>query len=415
MPRLGSGMPVSRNLAYLLAIRAIRSSAQALVTISLPLSLAAARRSPVTVGGVLSAGSIGAVVLVLLVGSTADHFGRRRVLVALALLASIGSIAFALTTDIWILAVMAALSAIGRGGGAGSGGAWGPFYPAEQPLVAASVPHEARNRAFAMLSAAGVAGSAVGSLLAGLPTLLVLLFGIGRAEAFRPIFLLAAGASAVVAWLASLVDEPRSSAPRPPLLSLPVSARQLIGRLWITNALNGFVIGALGPFLTYWFSIRYGVGPATLGILYTLVNLATVISFATAPALAARLGSVRAVTITRLVGSGCFAVMAVASAFPLAALAYGARTMLNAVSMTLRQSFVMGVSEDNSRSAVAAFGNLPAQLTGAVTPVLGAYLVESVSVELPIWLATLAMAFNAVMYGVLFRRFLPPEERGPTR
>jgi MFS family permease len=376
-----------------------------------PLYLAAAGHGPLAVGAVLSAGSFGSVALVLLVGTTAEHFGRRRLLIALAVLGAAGALGFALTTDPLVLGIMAAGSAIGRGGGAGSGGAWGPFYPAEQPLVAESVADADRNAAFAVLSMAGVLGSAAGSLLAGLPTLLVSLFAVGDAAAFRPAFLLAAAASVAVAWLVRRVEERRPAAPPPALLALPRSARALIGRLWITNALNGLVIGALGPFLTYWFSIRYGVGPATLGLLYTAVNLATGLAFAGAPALATRLGSVRAVTVTRLVGSVCFAAMALAPVFPLAAAAYAARTMLNAVSQTLRQSFVMGVSERRSRSAVAAFGNLPGQLTGTLTPALGAWLVQAVSVELPIWLATGAMAVNAVMYGVLFRRFVPPEER----
>lgn len=407
-----SPVPLSGDLAYLLAARAIRSLAQALLTISVPLYLDAAGHGPLTVGAVLSAGSVGSVVLVLLVGGTADHFGRRRLLVALAVLAAAGATGFAVTTDPWILGLLAAASAVGRGGGAGSGGAWGPFYPAEQPLVAASVADRDRNAAFALLSIAGVGGSAVGSLLAGVPTLLVTLFALERAAAFRPMFLLAAAASAAVAWLAHEVQEARAAAPRPPLLTVPASARALIGRLWLTNALNGFIIGALGPFLTYWFSIRYGVGPATLGALYTVVNVATGLAFTVAPALATRLGSVRAVTVTRLAGSACFAAMALAPTFPVAAVAYAARTVLNAVSQTLRQSFVMGVSDASSRSAVAAFGNLPAQFTGTLTPTLGAWLVQAVSVELPIWLATVAMAVNAVLYGLLFRRFVPPEERG---
>jgi MFS family permease len=407
------GMPprIAGNLRCLLGARVVRSAAQAVLTISAPLYLASAGHDALTVGAVLSAGSIGSVVLVLLVGSTADHFGRRRMLVGLGALGCVGAIGFALTTSPWVLAPMAALGTIGRGGGAGSGGSWGPFYPAEQPLVAASVDPGQRNSAFAMLSAAGVGGSAIGSLLAALPTVLTATAGIDRTSSFRPMFVIAAAASAAVVWLAAQIQETRTSEPRAPLLVLPASARAIIGRLWVTNALNGFVMGALGPFLTYWFSIRYGVGPATLGLLYTLVNLTSVVAFAGAPSLAARVGSVRAVTLTRLLGAAFFAVMAVSPGFPLAAIAYALRSTLNAVSMTLRQSFVMGVSDDASRSAVAAFGNLPAQVTGTVTPTLGAYLVQAVSVELPIWLATAAMAINAIMYGALFRRFVPPEER----
>ena len=411
MPALGFRLRLSHDLKLLLAARVIRSAAQALLTISVPLYLVAAGHGPLTVGGVLSAGSMGSIVLVVLVGVTAHRLGSRVVLIALAILGCVGSAAFALTTDAMALALMAALATIGRGGGAGSGGAWGPFFPAEQPLIAACVSDRDRNAAFALLSMAGVAGSAAGSLLAGLPTLLTTAFDMGFVDAFRPAFLVAALAGAAVIGLVAQVREVGFSGPPARLLTIPSSARQLIGRLWLTNSLNGFIIGALGPFMTYWFSIRYGVGPATLGVLYTAVNLATIVAFLGAPVLATRLGSVRAVMGTRLAGSVCFAAMALAPGFALAAVAYAARAMLNAVSATLRQSFVMGVSEERSRPAVAAFGNLPAQLTGTVTPTLGAYLVHAVSVELPIWLATIAMAANAILYGALFRRFTPPEER----
>ncbi len=399
----------SPDLAWLLAARGVRSFSQAVLSIITPLYLAAAGYPALTIGAILSGGSLGSLALVLTVGVVADRWGRRPVLVGLAILAAAGVAGFALLHDWRALALMAAMSAIGRGGGAGSGGGWGPFYPAEQPLVAASVDNHDRNRAFATLSLVGVLASALGSLVAGVQPLVRDTLGWDAARSFHPFFWLASAASVLIAWLVTHVRG--TYVPGATSTRSSVSARALIGRLWVTNSLNGFIIGVMGPFMTYWFAIRYGVGAGMVGSLYAIVNLATAAGFVVAPAIARRLGSVRAVFTARLMASVCFAAMAVAPIFLLAALAYAARTVLNAISMTLRQSFVMGVSDERSRSAVAAFGNLPAQLTGTATPTLGAYLVAHVSVELPVWLATSAMALNAVLYWVMFRGMAPPEER----
>jgi MFS family permease len=397
------------NMSWLLASRALRSFTQAILTVTVPLYVAAAGYTALQVGYLLSIASVGSMATVLSIGFAADRYGRRPVLLGLAVLSAAGAAAFAATTAFWPLAVMAAVSAVGRGGGAGSGGNWGPFYPAEQPLIAASCADRDRNAAFAGLSFAGGLAGAAGSLAAVLPDLLRTRAHWSPVDSYRPLFWLCAAGGVGLALLILPIREARGPQPSGRARLTPATLA-LIGRLWLTNGLNGFAFGVLGPFLTYWFAVRYGVGAAAIGSLYTLVNLLTAFPFLGAAWVARRVGAVRSIVAARAGTVAFLVAMGLAPTYPLAALAYAVRMMINSVGMPIRQSFVMGVAEEPRRSTVAALGNLPAQLTSTVSPALASYLVEDVSVEAPIWFAAAALALNALAFAGLFGRLRPPEE-----
>jgi MFS family permease len=396
------------NLPWLFATRAARSFSQALLVIVVPLYVAAAGYSTLQVGYLLSIALAGSTGLTVLVGILSDRYGRKPVLMTIAGLASIGAATYALTTQFWVLALMAALASI-RGGGAGSGGGFGPFYPAEQALVAGSGKDKDRNAIFSSLSLVGVLAGAIGSAVAFLPGILREHFHSSTVDSYHPIFWIAAIVSLGIIALTLPIQEKHYRAARPEV-GTKLSTRKLIGRLWLTNSINGLAIGVLGPFLTYWLALRYGVASNEIATLYTAANLFAATSFILAPRVARRLGTVRAIVFSRL-GTIVFMVgIALAPTFLLVSVAYTGRIIINSLGMPLRQSFVMGVAEEHSRSRVAALGSLPSQATGMVAPAVASHLILSVSEVAPIWLATVALAINAGLFELFFKNVKPPEE-----
>jgi MFS family permease len=181
------------NVPWLLATRAARSFSQALLVIVVPLYVAAAGYSTLQVGYLLSIALAGSTGMTILVGVLSDRYGRKALLMIIAGLA-IGTAVYALTTQFWVLALMAALASI-RGGGAGSGGGFGPFYPAEQALVAGSSTDRDRNTVFSSLSLVGVLAGAAGSAVAVLPGILRQHFQASTIASYHPVFWIAASAS----------------------------------------------------------------------------------------------------------------------------------------------------------------------------------------------------------------------------
>jgi len=391
------------------------------LTVVFPLYLAQRHDSSTTVGIVLTVGSLIGAGMVAAVGLLGDRFGRRPLLIGVGILGALGALALAGATGIVVVTVASGFGGIGRGGGAGSGGSFGPFFPAEQPLLAASVPPSRRTRAFGRMGFIGVLAAAAGSLVAGVPTLLHHA-GLSWDDAYRLVFLIGAVLSVIVVAVSWPLREHRAQqrpeAPADPSAatsgnrSSPVglSTKQLVGRLGLTNALNGFGFGFLGPLLTYWFYVRFGTGPAEVGVLYAVVNLASAVPYLGAHRLTARLGAVRTVVVTRAASVVMLLAMAFMPTFILAGLFLNLRTIVNSLGLPARQSYAMGAADERRRGTVAALGTLPSMLTSSVSPAVGGVLL-GVFVDVPIVGASFFMAANVAAYYLAFRHSPLPGER----
>jgi len=412
-PSLAIAIERKREYLLLLVSRAARSFGMAIISIVLPLIVAHRGYGAGAAGLIFTAASAGAAVLLFLAGFIGDRVGRRPVLVALATLAAITTVGFGLASSYTLLVAFAFLGALARGGGAGSGGAWGPFAPVEQPLIAEIVPRTARAAALGQLSFIGVLAGAVGSLAAALPDLLHGLMSLTTGELMTMIL---AGAMQLAAGI--LVLWVREAPPAPPHPErghhLSQQATGAIWRLSLTNSLNGFGVGFLGPFLTYWLEVRYHAGAAALAGLYTIANLVTAFPYLGAAQLARRLGSVRAILWTRLIGALFTACLPLSPTFALAGAVYVLRMMFQTVANPIRQSFVLDLVPPEERGRLNAASSVPSQVTTAVSPTVGGYLMQTLNlVGLPLELAALFQAANAVLFYGFFRGARDPAR--PTR
>ncbi len=404
---------MAQNLRWLYMGRALRSFVTAFLTVIFPLYLAQSGYGASRIGLALALSGLMTLLLVAAVGPIGDRFGRRRVIIGLSVLAVAGGAAMASSASFLVVVLASGLGGVGRGGGAGSGGSWGPLFPAEQPLMAAAVRPEERTGAFGILSFIGVMAGAAGSLVAAVPAILVQ-GGMGWLPAYRVLFwvgaILAVGMVLVALGLREARPSAVETAAEPPQA---LSFRQLLGRLAVTNGLNGLGFGFLGPMLTYWFYRRYGVGPAEIGLLYTVINLASAVPYLGSSRLTAYLGSaVRTITLTRAAGLVAMATMIFMPSFWWAGAAYTVRMMLNSLGMPARQSYVMGVAAERYRSRIAAYSSLPSQAGAIISPAIGGALMDSV-IDIPIFGSVFFMGLNVITYYLAFRNVRPAGETGP--
>jgi MFS family permease len=420
---------LNRNLICLFAGRGLRSASQAYLVIVVPLYLATLGYDAMHIGVMFAIVAMASAVMAALTGIMSDRFGRKALLIVISLMTAAGGAVFAFSTSFFVLTVAAAIGTIGRGGGAGSAGAFGPYYPAEQPLIAEQVSDLERTTVFGALSFIAVLGGAVGSLLAWTPRLMQQGFGLPIVEGYRALFILTAviGLAMVAVVMpvresqgpgahqpglrGALGTSPRGTAhPGALVLGLSRASWRLVSRFMVTAATNGLAIGMLGPLLVYWFYRRFGVDAAEIGELYAVLNLVAAAPYLLAGRMAARFGSVRAVVVCRAIASVLLGVMVVMPSFWLAGLLYGARMIFNTLSIPVRQSFLMGVIPPAERSAAAGMASFPAQVGSSISPYVAGYLMQQVSLELPLEAAALLQALNATLYYFFFRSVRPPEE-----
>ena len=413
-------------MTFLLIARACMSATRSLAGIVVPIYLAVIGFQGVTLGILFTMIALTSALFTALIGLLSDRFGRKLFLVVMPLLAAGASFIFAFSHTVAILFVCATLGSFGRGAGAGAG-MIGPYQPAEQAFLADAVPARHRNSLFGRIAFA----SSLGALIGGSPliALAVVLAAQQTMAAYRLEFLFASCLALMAGLLALPVHEGRRKRPVPETFSqqqdaspthethnktnvrLSASSWSLLIRLWITNSVNGLAVGFFGPFITYWFYRRYGVGPVEIGLLYTIINLAAMFVNLRAARIAARLGLIRAIVISRAFQAALIIPMVLAPTFWMAGVLYLLRMMVQRLGLPLRQSYVMGVVPPEERGRIGGLSNLPSQVTSALSPTLAGFLFDHVALVLPFDIGALLQGINTVLFFLFFRKVLPPEEQ----
>jgi MFS family permease len=403
-PALGTG-----ERRVLLAAAFLRALATGMAGVLLGIYLAEVGLTPKAVGLVTGAGLAGATTGALAVTLRGEGWDRRRALLILGLLATAGGALLAVASHPVALAAAAFLGMVN-----GMGRDRGPASVLDQALIPATTIHAGRTAAFAWYTALQDVGHAVGSLAAGLPALLTALLPLAKEiSSFRlsiGLYALLIGASALL--YLRLPPTRREGASLKPERISPKS-RRVLTRLSLLFALDGlgggFLVTAL---LSYFFFERFGVGAATVGLLFFSGRVANVLSHFGAAWLARRIGLVNTMVWTHLPSSLLLVALAFTPSFWMAAALYVLRESLVEMDVPTRQSYVMAVVRPEERTAASGVTNLVRLASWALGPPLAGWMMGGLSLGAPLVAgAGLKVTYDLLLFAS-FRRLRPPEEGG---
>jgi len=341
------------------------------------------------VGLLLTLTLVGDTVVSLALTTRADRVGRRRILIAGALLMSLAGFVFALTTNFVVLLLTGILGVISP-----SGNEVGPFLPIEQAALSQIVPPAGRTAAFAWYTLAGALATAIGSLTGG-----------ALSEAFhsyRVVVLL----YAVVGVLLALSFTQLSLRAEAPIVThrslLGISAsRGIVLKLASLFALDAFAGGfVVQSFAAYWFYLRYGVHPATLGAIFFGANVLAGISALLAARLAARFGLVRTMVFTHLPSNVLLILIPLMPSLSLAVAVLFLRFSISQMDVPTRQSYLMAVVAPEERSAAAGVTGVARTTGAAIAPIFaGLLFAQPGLISVPFFIAgALKIVYDLLLY-----------------
>jgi MFS family permease len=394
-------LTADRSLRFLSLGRMLRSFNQAYLGVVTPLYLLSRGASAAEVGVLVTVWTSGSALLGLAAGFAGDRFGRKPVLAAFSVLSALAALAFFFGMPLWVLGIAGALGTIGRGGGPAAGGAFGPFYSAEQALVAEHVDTQLRTRVFAAFSMIGAIGGAFGFLLTFLHDV-------------HAVYLTASGISMLL--LLSIIPIHENAAQRAVAQharNAPLSPRTrgIVMRFMVTNATNGLAVGFLGPMLVLWFHLRYHAPAHEIGTIYMTIAFASVASYSmVGRAVEAIGGAVRTVVSLRTVSCALLAILSFMPTVWIAGAVFLLRVLVNSMTVPVRQSYVMGIVSPHERSRVASISNVPSQFASMAGPSIAGIMMHSIWIGAILEAAALLQLLNAALYWTFFRRVRPPEE-----
>jgi MFS family permease len=273
---------------------------------------------------------------------------------------------------------------------------------------------------FAWYTLTGSMATALGALFGGVISQALQHRSMTQVASYRSIVLVYACLGIVLACLftrlSSLVEvnnhsETGTASPIGNFMGLGKS-RNIVLKLSGLFALDSFGGGfVIQSFAAYWFYLRFGADPKTLGGIFFWANVFAGFSALLASRLANRIGLVRTMVVTHLPSNLLLIAVPLMPTLPLAVLVLLLRFSISQMDVPTRQSYTMAVVEARERSAAGGFTGVARTTGAAISPLLaGLLFARPALINLPFYIAgTLKVVYDLLLY-FSFRQLRPPEE-----
>jgi MFS family permease len=404
---------LDRDGRLLFVLRTLRMFGYGFLAVVLVLYLAALGLDALTIGLILTLTLVGDTVISLWLTTNADRLGRRRVLVAGSLLMVVAGLVFAATSWPPLLILAATIGVISP-----TGNEVGPFLAVEQAALSQTIGGARRTATFAWYNLVGYIATAVGALLAGAASQLLLDSGVPTVDAYRTIVIGYALIGLSMALGAGRLGQAIEAPPRDRSVD-GIRRRFGLGRsrgtvlrLSALFSIDAFAGGFIPlSLMAYWFHLRFGVEPAVLGMVFFASNLLAAVSALSAARIAARIGLVNTMVFTHLPSNLLLILIPLMPNLPLAVVVLLLRFSLSQMDVPTRQSYVMSVVDPDERSAAAGVTGIARTTGAALSPAISAVLVSNAALAaLPFYLAgALKIAYDLLLYRA-FRAVRPDDE-----
>jgi MFS family permease len=359
---------------------------------------------------------LGDTVISLYLTTRADRIGRRRMLIVGAILMAAAGLAFAFTHNFLLLILAGTIGVISP-----SGNEVGPFLSIEQAALSHVIPGRTRTEVFAWYTLAGSLATALGALCGGTLSHALQKTAMRPVVSYRVVVILYAALGILLTFLftrLSSAAEVNSTGEDPDFPGTLKSilginrSRHVVAKLASLFALDSFAGGfVVQSFAAYWFYLRFGVHPATLGVIFFWANIFAGISALQASRLASRFGLINTMVVTHLPSNILLILVPLMPNLSLAVLVLLVRFSISQMDVPTRQSYTMAVVSAEERSAAAGITGVARTTGAAISPLfVGLMFARPSLINAPFFIAG---ALKIIYDLLLYRGFVglrPPEE-----
>ena len=391
----------------LLITRMLRSFGYGYLAVVLAIYLEKIGLDTFQIGLILTGALAGSAAMNVFWSLKADAFGRRRTVALMGLLMAVGGVLFAVTDNVWLLALAAFSGTISA-----TASEVGPFLTVEQAILPQTAPDERRTWLFAVYDMLGNFAGAMGALFAGTVGWWASL-GFAGAAAYKPLFVL----YGIIGLLNTLVFLRLSA--KVELAKVEGGqkfvgihrSRGMVTRLSLLFSMDSFAGGlVVQSLVAYWFYLRWGMSPEVLGVVFFWVNVVSGLSFLGAAPLANRIGLLNTMVFTHLPSNLLLILVPLAPTVELAVAAFLLRMSVSQMDVPTRKSYTMAVVDPDERTATAGITNTVRTAAAAAAPVLSGFAFSVAALGIPFFVAgAVKIVYDGLIWAT-FKDVRPPEE-----
>ena len=406
---------VNRDGKVVIAAASTRSLGYGFMSVFLGIYLDLLEFTPLQAGLVFSAIMAGGALSNVVASWRGDAIGRRRMLIGMAALMSLGGFLFPVSEQ---TALLIAISLIAMT--TSSGGDRTAFLSIDMAILAQSGRASQRTALFSLYNLAGRLTKAIGSAAVGLPALAQWLFGVDAILSYKLMFFgyaTFALCCLAIYWKLSPNAEPPATrraadgdaAAEPEKMSR--ESRGIIVRLSLLFTLDslggGFMVNA---YLSYFFANRFEMDAGTIGVVFLIGSLLNTLSIILATPTAQRIGLIVTMAASQGIANSMLILMALTATPALAVMFFLIRELINDMDIPTREAYTMAIVPPGARTSAAGLTNLGRTLAQAIAPLFGGYVAAATALGAPILIGSaVKLGYNALLYA-MFRTVQTPDE-----
>jgi MFS family permease len=404
---------LKRDIPLLFITRLIRMFGYGFLSVVLVLYLSQRGLNEGEIGLLLTLTLVGDAAITLLITTSADRLGRRRMLILGAALMAIAGLVFTLTGNYILLVATAIIGVISP-----SGNEIGPFLSIEQASLSQLMPDEKRTQTFAWYNLEGSFATATGALVGGVLAQLLQNAGYTPVNSYQVVLmgytLIGVMLVGLFLLLSRAIEAPSSSE----MISIQRrfglhKSKKVVFKLSSLFALDAFAGGlVVQSMVAYWFNIKFGVQPAVLGGIFFAANILAGISALSAAWIAKRIGLINTMVYTHIPSNILLILVPFMPTLPLAVFALLLRFSISQMDVPTRQSYTMAVVSPDERSAAMGVTSIARSVGAMLSPAItGQLMAVTGLMGAPFVIAgSLKIVYDVLIWRG-FKAVKPPEEK----
>jgi len=402
---------ISIDGKLLLCARIVRTFAYGFLSVILAIYLKLIGFDDILIGIILSVTLINSIIFTLFASFYADRIGRRNTLLLYTIMMSISGIIFFVTENPLALIIAALLGTLNITGSETSA-----FLSIEQSILPQTIKdNRKRNTLFGFYNMAGTFAMGAGILIANLPIIIENELEFDKIYAIKLLFLFYSLLGMLVLGiylkLSSAIEIKKEKTSKPIAEILTPKSKKIVSKLSGLFAIDSFAGGfAIQSIVSFWFFTKFDIDLSILSYIFSIGSVLTAFSYIIAAKIADKIGLINTMVFTHIPSNILLILLAFAPTLEMAIVFYMIRMALSQMDVPTRQSYIVGVVEENERTASAGITNMSRNIAQAISPSITGYIIGVLSLSAPFVIGGLLKIIYDITLYINFRKIKPSEE-----
>jgi MFS family permease len=402
---------ISIDGKLLLCARIVRTFAYGFLSVILAIYLKLIGFDGILIGLILSVTLINSIIFTLFASFYADRLGRRNTLLLYTVMMSISGIIFFVTENPLALIIAALLGTLNITGSETSA-----FLSIEQSILPQTIKdNRKRNTLFGFYNMAGTFAMGAGILIANLPIIIEKELEFDQIYAIKLLFLFYSLLGILVLGiylkLSSAIEIKKEKTSKPIAEILTPKSKKIVTKLSGLFALDSFAGGfAIQSIVSFWFFTKFDIDLSIISYIFSIGSVLTAFSYIIAAKIADKIGLINTMVFTHIPSNILLILLAFAPTLEMAIVFYMIRMALSQMDVPTRQSYIVGVVEENERTASAGITNMSRNIAQAISPSITGYIIGVLSLSAPFVIGGLLKIIYDITLYINFRKIKPSEE-----